>query len=55
MGEAFSLGEWLHKKRHSSVFRLEGAAIRRKHGLSEDRARAALKLLAAVSVMEDGR
>lgn len=55
VGEAFALEEWLHKERHSSVFRLEGAAVRRNHGVSEDLARAALKLLAAVSVREDDR
>lgn len=53
--ETFALEEWLHKERHSSVFRLEGASVRRNHGASEWLARAALKLLAAAAAKQEER
>lgn len=51
--ESFALEEWLHRPRHSAIFRREGAAVRRNHGTGEDLARAALKLLAATTC-DDG-
>ncbi len=53
--ESFALEDWLHRDRHSAVFRLEGATVRRNHGASEDLARAALKLLAAATAKQDDR
>lgn len=53
--EAFALEDWLHRERHSAIFRLEGATVRRNHGTSEELARAALKLLSAATAKEDDR
>lgn len=54
-GESFALEEWLHRERHSAIFRLEGASVRRNHGATEELARAALKLLSAATAKEDDR
>ncbi len=53
--ESFALEDWLHRERHSSIFRLEGATVRRNHGATEELARAALKLLSAATAKEDDR
>lgn len=53
--EELAFEDWLNRERHSSVFRLVGAAVRRNDGVSEELARAALKLLAAGQARRDDR
>lgn len=53
--EEFAFEEFLHRTRHSSIFRLVGSGVRRNDGASPDLARAALKLLSAAEVKETDR
>lgn len=53
--EEFALEDWLNRERHNAIFRVEGATVRRNQGASEDLARAALKLMAAVDVAGGAR
>lgn len=53
--EELAFEDWLNRERHNSIFRRVGSAVRRNDGVSEELARAALKLLSAGTARRDDR